>query len=55
MSQTWLWVSPVWTRHLAALADAACQFILVGRDLYTPHAFKARVGHADSVGRQVLR
>lgn len=44
MEPTWLWVSPVWTRHLAALLMLPAMILLVAT--YVPGTIiKARVGH----------
>ncbi|MFN3713414.1 MAG: NnrU family protein [Alcanivoracaceae bacterium] len=44
MQPTWLWMSPVWTRHLAALLMLPAMILLVAT--YVPGTrIKARVGH----------
>lgn len=44
MQPTWLWVSPVWTRHLAALLMLPALILLVAA--YVPGSrIKARLGH----------
>jgi uncharacterized membrane protein len=44
LDPTWLWVPPVWTRHLAALLTIPAFILLVAT--YVPHThIKARVGH----------
>lgn len=45
----WLWVSPVWTRHLAALLTLPAFILLAAA--YVPGTFlKARVGHPMLLG-----
>ena len=44
MSPTWLWISPVWTRHLAALLTIPA-FILIVATYIPGSCIKARVGH----------
>ncbi|MDF1629649.1 MAG: NnrU family protein [Alcanivoracaceae bacterium] len=44
MQPTWLWTSPVWTRHLAALLMLPVMILLVAT--YVPGTrIKARIGH----------
>jgi uncharacterized membrane protein len=49
MSPTWLWISPVWTRHLAALLTIPA-FILIAATYVTGSCIKARVGHPMLLG-----
>lgn len=44
MQPTWLWVSPVWTRHLAALLMLPAFVLLVATYVPGTH-LKARMGH----------
>lgn len=49
LDPTWLWVPPVWTRHLAALLTIPAFILLVAT--YVPHThIKARVGHPMLLG-----
>lgn len=49
MSPTWLWISPVWTRHLAALLTIPAFMLIVAT--YIPGScIKARVGHPMLLG-----
>lgn len=49
MDPVWLWVSPVWTRHLAALLTIPAFVLLVAT--YLPGTkMKARVGHPMLLG-----
>ena len=49
LDPTWLWVPPVWTRHLAALLTIPAFVLLVAT--YVPHThIKARVGHPMLLG-----
>jgi uncharacterized membrane protein len=49
LDPTWLWVSPAWTRHLAALLTIPAFILLVAT--YVPHThIKARVGHPMLLG-----
>ncbi len=49
LSPTWLWVPPVWTRHLAALLTIPAFILLVAT--YLPGSnIKARVGHPMLLG-----
>lgn len=49
LDPTWLWVPPVWTRHLAALLTIPAFILLVAA--YVPHThIKARVGHPMLLG-----
>lgn len=44
LQPTWLWTSPVWTRHLAALLMLPAMILLVAT--YVPgNRIKARIGH----------
>ncbi|UAW98200.1 NnrU family protein [Halopseudomonas nanhaiensis] len=49
LSPTWLWVPPVWTRHLAALLTLPAFILLVATYLPGSH-IKARVGHPMLLG-----
>ena len=49
MSPTWLWISPVWTRHLAALLTIPA-FILIVATYIPGSCIKARVGHPMLLG-----
>ncbi len=49
MSPTWLWISPVWTRHLAALLTIPA-FILIVATYVPGSCIKARVGHPMLLG-----
>lgn len=49
MAPTWLWVPPVWTRHLAALLTIPAFILLVATYLPGSH-IKARVGHPMLLG-----
>ncbi len=49
MSPTWLWFSPVWTRHLAALLTIPA-FILIVATYIPGSCIKARVGHPMLLG-----
>ncbi len=49
MSPTWLWISPVWTRHLAALLTIPA-FILIVATYIPGSSIKARVGHPMLLG-----
>lgn len=49
MSPTWLWISPVWTRHLAALLTVPA-FILLAATYIPGSCIKARVGHPMLLG-----
>ena len=44
MEPTWLWVSPVWTRHLAALLMLPAMILLVAAYVPGTH-IKSRIGH----------
>ena len=46
---TWLWVPPVWTRHLAALLTLSAFILLVAAYVPGSHV-KARVGHPMLLG-----
>ncbi|PAU86688.1 NnrU family protein [Pseudomonas sp. WN033] len=49
LAPTWLWVPPVWTRHLAALLTIPAFILLVAA--YLPGSkLKARVGHPMLLG-----
>lgn len=45
----WLWISPVWTRHLAALLTIPAFILLVATYVPATH-IKARVGHPMLLG-----
>lgn len=49
LSPEWLWVSPVWTRHLAALLMIPA-FILLAATYVPGTRIKARVGHPMLLG-----
>ena len=49
MSPTWLWISPVWTRHLAALLTIPA-FILIAATYVPVSCIKARFGHPMLLG-----
>lgn len=49
LAPTWLWVSPVWTRHLAALLTIPA-FILLAATYVPGTHIKARVGHPMLLG-----
>tara|TARA_R100000935_G_C2833719_1_gene166746 strand:+ start:728 stop:1309 length:582 start_codon:yes stop_codon:yes gene_type:complete len=49
LDPTWLWVSPVWTRHLAALLTIPA-FILLAATYIPGTCMKARVGHPMLLG-----
>lgn len=49
LSPTWLWVSPMWTRHLAALLTIPA-FILLAATYVPGTRIKARVGHPMLLG-----
>lgn len=49
VSPEWLWVSPVWTRHLAALLTIPA-FILLAATYVSGTHIKARVGHPMLLG-----
>ncbi|MAH01544.1 MAG: hypothetical protein CMK73_12645 [Pseudomonadales bacterium] len=49
VSPTWLWISPVWTRHLAALLTIPA-FILIAATYVPGSCIKARVGHPMLLG-----
>ncbi|SDT10978.1 Uncharacterized membrane protein [Halopseudomonas litoralis] len=49
LTPTWLWVSPVWTRHLAALLTIPA-FILLAATYVPGTRIKARVGHPMLLG-----
>ncbi|UJJ30109.1 NnrU family protein [Halopseudomonas maritima] len=49
MSPTWLWISPVWTRHLAALLTIPA-FILIVATYIPGSCIKARIGHPMLLG-----
>lgn len=49
---TWLWVPPVWTRHLAALLTLPAFILLVAAYLPGSH-IKSRVGHPMLLGTKV--
>ncbi|WP_022963633.1 NnrU family protein [Halopseudomonas pelagia] len=49
LDPTWLWVSPVWTRHLAALLTVPA-FILLAATYIPGTHIKARVGHPMLLG-----
>ena len=49
VSPTWLWISPVWTRHLAALLTIPA-FILIAATYVPCSCIKARVGHPMLLG-----
>lgn len=49
LSPTWLWVPPVWTRHLAALLTIPA-FILLAATYIPGSHIKARVGHPMLLG-----
>ena len=49
LSPTWLWVSPVWTRHLAALLTIPA-FILLAAAYVPGTRIKARTGHPMLLG-----
>ena len=49
VSPTWLWISPVWTRHLAALLTIPA-FILIAATYVLGSCIKARVGHPMLLG-----
>ena len=49
VSPTWLWISPVWTRHLAALLTIPA-FILISATYVPGSCIKARVGHPMLLG-----
>lgn len=49
LEPTWLWVSPVWTRHLAALLTVPA-FILLAATYIPGTHIKARVGHPMLLG-----
>ena len=49
LDPTWLWISPVWTRHLAALLTIPAFILLVAT--YIPGScIKAKVGHPMLLG-----
>lgn len=49
LEPVWLWMPPIWTRHLAALLTIPA-FILLAA-MYVPHTYiKARVGHPMLLG-----
>lgn len=49
LDPVWLWVPPVWTRHVAALLTIPAFILLVAT--YVPHThIKARVGHPMLLG-----
>lgn len=49
LTPTWLWVSPMWTRHLAALLTIPA-FILLAATYVPATRIKARVGHPMLLG-----
>ena len=49
MERTWLWISPVWTRHLAALLTVPAFILLAATYIPRTH-IKARVGHPMLLG-----
>lgn len=49
LSPDWLWVTPVWTRHLAALLTVPAFILLVATYVPGTH-IKARVGHPMLLG-----
>lgn len=49
LTPTWLWVSPMWTRHLAALLTIPA-FILLAATYVPGTRIKARVGHPMLLG-----
>ncbi|MFA5679087.1 MAG: NnrU family protein [Pseudomonas sp.] len=49
LTPEWLWVSPVWTRHLAALLTIPA-FILIAATYVPGTLIKARVGHPMLLG-----
>lgn len=49
LDPTWLWISPVWTRHLAALLTIPA-FILLAATYVPGTRIKARVGHPMLLG-----
>lgn len=49
LSPTWLWLSPMWTRHLAALLTVPA-FILLAATYIPGTHIKARVGHPMLLG-----
>ncbi|SDT02744.1 Uncharacterized membrane protein [Halopseudomonas xinjiangensis] len=49
LAPTWLWVPPVWTRHLAALLTLPAFVLLVAAYVPGSH-IKARVGHPMLLG-----
>ena len=49
MEPTWLWISPVWTRHLAALLTVPAFILLAATYIPRTH-IKARVGHPMLLG-----
>jgi len=49
LDPTWLWVSPVWTRHLAALLTLPA-FILLAATYIPGSSLKARIGHPMLLG-----
>lgn len=49
LTPTWLWVSPIWTRHLAALLTIPA-FILLAATYIPGTRIKARVGHPMLLG-----
>ncbi len=52
MNPTWLWASPVWTRHLAALLTVPAFILLVAT--YIPGSrIRAKVGHPMVLGVKV--
>ena len=52
MNPTWLWASPVWTRHLAALLTIPAFILLVAT--YIPGSrIRAKVGHPMVLGVKV--
>lgn len=49
LTPTWLWVSPMWTRHLAALLTIPA-FVLLAATYVPGTRIKARVGHPMLLG-----
>ncbi len=49
MAPTWLWVPPIWTRHLAALLTIPAFVLLVAAYLPGSH-IKSRIGHPMLLG-----
>lgn len=52
MAPTWVWVPPVWTRHMAALLTLPAFILLVAAYLPGSH-IKSRVGHPMLLGTKV--